>query len=114
MATWGSTTVKMRVGTYQAPSANAGIVEIPILDDGTANAMSVLQQAGRSRRVISWEGIADNLAHYTSLYNDYIATTERTFSGPDSVSLSCIISELSPPTYIWGGVYSYRIELMEA
>ena len=113
MATWGSTTVKMRVGTYQAPSANAGIVEIPILPDGSDGA-SVIQQAGRSRQVISWEGIADNLAHYTSLYNDYIATTERTFSGPDSVSLSCIISELSPPTYIWGGVYSYRIELMEA
>ena len=114
MAEWGSTTVKMRVGTYQAPSADAGIVEIPILHDGTANAMTVLQQSGRSRRTISWEGIADNLAHYTSLYNDYVAAQERTFTGPDSVSLSCIISELSPPTYLWGGVYSYRIALMEA
>ena len=104
----------MRVGTYQAPSADAGIVEIPILHDGTANAMSVLQQAGRSRRIISWEGIADDLAHYNTLYADYIAANAQTFSGPDSVSLSCIISELSPPTYLWGGVYSYRITLMEA
>ena len=112
MFTWGATNLKVTPGTYNPPHCSNGLVEINILPDGTANPATVLQQGGRGRMTVSFEGFTRTWSDYESLRDDYIALTERTFADGNE-SLTMIISELSPATLIFGDKWEYTITLME-
>lgn len=110
--TWGSTTLKVVPDTYNPPHCENGLVEIEILPDGTTNPATVLQQAGRGRYRVSFNGFTTTYNDYKSLRDDYIALTEKTFSDGNE-SLTMIISELSPATLIFGDKWEYTITLLE-
>jgi hypothetical protein len=113
--TWGSTTLKVIVDTYKPPHAQAGLVSIELLPDATDTSVNceVLQQFGRKRKRIYFSGFVTSQANLDSLEADYWAQTERTFAGPNSLSLACTIEAISEPRYARKLVY-YDLVLVEA
>ena len=84
-----------------------------ILPDGTTNPASILQQSGRGRYEVSFDGFTTSYADYKTLHADAIALTQRTWAdGTDSITM--IISYLSPAVMIMPGKWEYSITLMEA
>lgn len=116
MATWGSTTIKILRGTYRPPHGEAGINEIKILPNplDTSTPATVLQQSGRSRKRVSWQGYVSNLEDYNNLYDDFVAATQRTFTGFESETLNAIIEGISEPEYIQSNLIRFSITLVEA
>jgi hypothetical protein len=110
--TWGSTNLKIVPQTYSPPHSSNGLTEIIILPDGSGNPSTVLQQAGRGRKTVSFQGFTTTRAAYMALRDDYVTLTERIFSD-GTESLNMIISDLSPATMITEGKYDYSITLME-
>lgn len=111
--TFGSYALKIVPETYQPYWYENGLNEISILPDGTTNPASILQQAGRGRMKVSFQGFVTAYSDYSNLRADYLALTSRTFTdGTDSITM--IISELSPATMIVPGKWEYSITLMEA
>lgn len=110
--TWGTTTLNVTPNTYNPPHCSNGLVEINILPDGTTNPATVLQQAGRGRKRVSFKGFTRTWEDYEALHDDYIALTQRTFSDGNE-SLTMIINELSPATLIFGNKWEYTITLLE-
>jgi hypothetical protein len=110
--TWGSTNLKIVPKTYSPPHSSNGLTEIPILPDGTTNPASVIQQAGRGRKIVYFEGFTTSYADYAELHDDFVALTQRTFDDGNE-SLTMIISDLSPATMITAGKYEYSMTLME-
>jgi len=111
--TWGGTTLNIVPFSYKPWHSENGLVEIDILPDGTTNPAVILQQMGRRRKVVSFEGFTTSYSNYTGLFDDYIALTERTFVDPND-SMTMIISNISPATMIIDGKWIYRITFMEA
>ena len=111
--TWGSTDLKIVPQTYKAWHCDNGLVVIDLLPDGTDAPASIIQQGGRSRKLVAFDGFVSTIAAYNSLLDDFIALTERTFSDPAG-SMLMIISELTPPTMIIDNKWDYSIVLMEA
>lgn len=110
---WGSTNLKIVPETYQPYWYENGLTEISILPDGTTTPASVLQQGGRGRKKVSFQGFTTSYSDYSSLRADYLALTSRSFSdGTDTITM--IISDLSPATMIVSGKWEYSITLMEA
>ena len=111
--TWGSMNLKIVPMTYQPYWYTNGIIVVDILPNGTANPANVIQQAGRGRKIVNFDGFVTSYADYSSLRADYLSLTSRTFSdGTDSMSM--VISELSPALMIIPGKWDYSITLMEA
>lgn len=114
MASWGSTTVYVRRGTYQSAPA-ATINEIKILPAaGSTAAASVIQSGGRARRRIMFEAYVPTVAEYEDLADDYHAHTSRTWTDPDGDTLTSIIAELGPLQRQSKGFYTFTIILLEA
>ena len=111
--TWGSTALKIVPETYSPAHAENGLVKMDILPDGTTNPASILQQSGRGRYEVSFDGFTTSYADYKTLHADAIALTQRTWAdGTDSITM--IISYLSPAVMIMPGKWEYSITLMEA
>ena len=111
--TWGSTTLKIVPETYQPSFSSNGFIDIPILPDGTTNPASIIQQGGRGRKTVTFEGFTTSRSDYNALRDDYIALTSRSFAdGTDTITM--IISDLSPATMIISGKYNYTMTLTEA
>lgn len=94
---WGNTELLVIKDTYTPPRAEPVINEIAILagaDNDTP--ATVLQQNGRGRYTVGFSTFVRDYSTYESLLSDYIDQTERTFTGPDSVSMTMTISSLSP------------------
>jgi hypothetical protein len=109
---WGSTVLKIVPFTYCPPHADNGLSEITILPDGTTNPSTVIQQAGRGRKRVSFDGFTTSYSDYIALYNDYIALTERTYTDEND-TITMIIETLSPAKMITDSKYEYSISLME-
>lgn len=114
--TWGATSINCYIKTYQPPAAEPTIAEIQLLPDPTDPdaVCSVLQQGGRKRKRIYWDGFVSNIASYNSLETDKLNGTQRTFVGPDGTNLNCIIQHLGPPRYVQSNLIEYSITLVEA
>ena len=113
--TWGSTALNVIAGTYKPPHATASLVSIELLpdpDDSDA-VCETLQQFGRKRKRVSFSGFVASRSDYDFLEADYWAQTERTFTDPDGLSLSCTIEAISEPGYARKLVY-YDLVLVEA
>lgn len=112
--TWGSKTLHIAKGSYSPPSASNGIKELSILPDSTGNPASIIQQGGRSRKRVSFNGYADETDYY-ALLTDFYAGTTRTFTDVDSNTLSSVIESISANRE-HNGIYPYlySITLLEA
>lgn len=114
MYTWGTTRLKVVPESYNPPHAvrkRTVIDLIPGADISTP--ASVLQDGGRDRKQSTFSGFTVTLAEYNLLYDDYLASTVRTFTGPSGDTLSGMIWEISPAKRIFSGKYEYSITLME-
>ena len=100
MATWNGLTLKIRVGTYRPPRADAGLWTGKLIPPttGTDHA-EVIQQGARERKRLSFQGIADSLSDYDTLHDAWIAQDTDDFTGPAVTSFRCRIWSLSPPEY---------------
>lgn len=117
MATWGSTTVYVRVDQpYQPGYVAPNITEIPILGDPADldTAASVIQGNGRGRKTISFETHVSSLADYVTLQTDMVNMTTRIWTGPASDTMNAIIKELGPPAYYQSNHIRFRMTLLEA
>lgn len=116
MVTWGTTQLILLHSTYNPPHVeDAGINEIKILPPSSGTTpSSVIQQGGRGRKKIKFNGYVTSWADYVFLYDDYVAGTQRTFMDPDTISVIMIISNLSAPVFVSATHIEYSIELMEA
>lgn len=93
---WGSTQLYTIKDTYIPPTVNVQINKIELIP-GTDNTdpSNVIQQGGRGRYEVKFDGLVKTYAEYQSLETDYINGTSRTFYGADEFSEDMIISELT-------------------
>lgn len=115
MATWGSTTVYVRLEPeYQPGYVAPNIQEIPILGDPTDldTPASVIQGNGRGRKTITFEAHVASLTAYESLFADVVAQEVRTWTGPAGDTMSAVIIELTP-AYFQADHVRFRMTLME-
>lgn len=111
--TFGSTALKIIPESYSPIHSPNGLVEISILPDGTTNPATIIQQGGRGRKTVSFQGFTTSYSDYKTLHADYVALTSRSFTdGADTLTM--IISDLSPAVMIATGKWEYSITLMEA
>lgn len=114
MYQWGNTKLKVVPGSYTPPHAvrkRTVLDLIPGADITTPS--SVLQDGGRDRKQASLSGFTVSLTEYNLLYDDYLASIQRLFTGPSGETFTAMIWELSPATRVFEGKYEYNMTLME-
>ena len=112
--TWGTDEILVIRGTYRVIKAEAPIVEIPLLSDGSSGPHSSIQQPGVLRKRASWDGVVTSRSDYDDLATDDYNKTTRTFTDGDSQTMQAKIESLSPARRILGDWYEYSITLVEA
>ena len=114
MATWNGLALKIRVGTYRPPRADAGLWTGKLLPPttGTDHA-EVNMQGGRERKRLSFQGIADSLSDYDALHDAWIAQDTDDFTGLAVVDFHCRIWFLSEPEYVQSDLIFYFITFIE-
>lgn len=101
LCSFGSTTLYVKHDGYRGRHGSAGVVEIPLLPDLTADTpASVVQQAGRSRYRIQLECWAYSWDDYSALLSAHLAQTAATFSGPDGEAVVSTIEEITAPQVV--------------
>ena len=111
---WGTTELTVVPESYNPPHAVRKRTVIDLIPyDEITNPSSILQDGGRERKQVSLSGFVTSLADYETLYADYLASTVRTFTGPDEETMSCMIWDLSPAKRIYYGKLDYSLILME-
>lgn len=112
---WGTTNLNIIKDSYIPPFAKSNLNIINILPgaDNTIPA-SVIQQGGRDRYQVSFDGFIRNYTDYKALQDDHINMTSRTFTGADGFSTSMIISDFKPGRRtLFPLKLEYSITLME-
>lgn len=115
--TWGTQTINIFAGTFKPTFVpDTGINEIEVLPSkDILNPRTVLQQAGRARKRIKFEGFVRGLNDYDALLTDFINGTEKTFLDSETgISFSSIIIALSEPEFVNATVIRYSMEVIEA
>ncbi|MDF2881671.1 MAG: hypothetical protein K0R54_2228 [Clostridiaceae bacterium] len=94
---WGTTELNVIKDSYIPPFAKPKLNVIEILPgaDNTAPS-SIIQQGGRGRYQVSFNGFVRNNTEYQALLDDTINLTERTFDGADGFTMNMIISDFTP------------------
>lgn len=113
---WGNTILYVLKGTYTPPfaSVDMNIIELVPGTDNT-NPSNVIQQGGRSRYKVSFEGAVWSFAEYQALEDDWLNGTQRTFEDADGYTATMIIASLEPKERIvYPLMIKYSITLMEA
>lgn len=109
MYTFGSTELKIIMGSYRASYASNNTVEIPLLaGEGPA---SVVQQNGRGRYVISFDAYVATISEYNTLRTDYLALTARTFTGPETGTF--MLFDLTQAEAVLPNLWKFSVTLME-
>lgn len=114
--TWGAVTFQCRWGTYRGPRADAGLVDIAILPEpGATTPASVLQDMGRGRRRIRFQGQVSSYANWQTIETKWLARTEAVFTDVDGASRGVyLIEDLSDPECVAPVLWRYNITLVEA
>lgn len=111
---WGNTKLKVDVGSYNPPHATRERTVINVIPStDIATPASILQEGGRSRKTANLKGFCVTYDEYQSLFDDYLNTVIRTFTGPNGETLQGIIYELSPATRVMHSKFEYTIVFME-
>lgn len=109
MYTFGSTELKIIMGSYRASYASNNVVEIPLLaGEGPA---SIVQQNGRGRYIISFDSYVTSLSDYNTLRADYLSLTAKTFTGPETGTY--MIFDLTQAEGVLPNLWKFSITLME-
>lgn len=114
MYKWGETNLNVSRYSYKPPYRVPSISEIQLVPGADLSVPgTVIQQGGRSRKRVKFEGYCTSLADYNALQDDWNSCIVRTFIGPDGETLSMMIEELKEATRIVSFKYEYSITLME-
>lgn len=114
MYQWGSLKLKINPESYSPPHAVKQRSVIGVIHGADLSApASVLQDGGRERYQTSMSGFTTTLTEYNELYNDYLASVVRTFTGPSGETLTGMIWELSPAKRVISSKFEYDLVLME-
>jgi len=114
MYTWGTSRLKVVPESYNPPHAVRKRTVIDLIPGADVLLpASIIQAGGRDRKQATLSGFATSLAEYNLLYDDYLNSITRTFTGPSGETLNAMIWELSPAQRIFAGKYEYSMILME-
>jgi len=114
MYTWGTTKLKVVPESYTPPHAARKRTVIDLIPGADVSTpASIIQDGGRDRKQATLSGFTTSLAEYNRLYDDYLNSITRTFTGPAGEMLNAMIWELSPAQRIYAGKYEYSMTLME-
>lgn len=116
MATWGTTELVILKDTYQPPYTEPGITRIKMLPDPGSpdEPAEILQQAGRTRKTVSFRSFVEALADYNALRADAHRGEVRSYQDFLGVSMNAAIEQLSPPEYRTPNLILFNITLVEA
>jgi exoribonuclease II len=111
---WGELKLKVDTGSYNPPHATREKTVIDVIPGADiALPASILQEGGRARKVANLSGFCTSYTEYDVLYQDYLNSIIRTFTGPSGETLEGIIYELSPATRVMARKFEYDIVFME-
>jgi len=112
---WGTTNLNVIKDSYLLPFADSVINVISILPGANNIApATVLQQGGRGRYQVAFDGYVKTYAEYQALLNDYIEKTQKTFEGANGFSMTMIIFDFKPKNMkTFSSKIEYSITLVE-
>lgn len=113
---WGTTELNIIKDSYMPPYAESKLNVIGILPGlGNTTPANILQQGGRGRYQVSFDGFVRSYSDYQALLTDALNMTERTFYGADDFEMTMIISEIQPKgRTLFPLKIDYSITMMEA
>lgn len=113
--TWGSTTIKVQVGTWKPGILPAVFQEIQLIPDATNLTVvaSVLQQGGRPRRRATGRVYVSSMTAYEALVTSYLTGTAQTLADGDSVNASYMIESIGEPEYKQNNAIFFDIAFVE-
>ena len=115
-STWGSTALKILVGTLRHNVQPAPLTEVQLLPDAAdlSAVSTVIQQQGRGRRRIKAKLYVTSSGAYDSFVTDLNAGTSRTLTIGDAVTgETYMIEELGEPEFVQNNVIFFDIVWLE-
>jgi hypothetical protein len=115
-STWGSTALKILIGTLKPGATSANLTEVALLPDPAAlSAIStVIQQAGRKRLRVKAKLYVSTVSAYNSFVDDYNAGTGRTLNIDDTgISDTYMIESLGDPDFVQYNLVEFDIVWLE-
>lgn len=110
---WGAMDLLVAKGSYDPPTGVVQITEIPLIPTvDNVEPSSIIQQGGRLRERINFQGYATE-ADYKSLETDKYSATERTFTDIDGNTFNVIIESLNSRWINGPYPYFYSITFLE-
>jgi hypothetical protein len=115
-STWGSTALKILVGTLKPNVMEAPLTEAQLLPDPAAlgTICTVVQQQGRGRKRVKAKLYVSSVAAYESFVTDLNAGTSRTLTIGDAVTAATyMIESLGEPEFIQANAIFFDIVWLE-
>lgn len=112
MPTWGTYELYV-TGEYNSPFPDKNIQEIEIIPSGPDTPATTIQTGGRGRKRAAMPIWIETNQEYQDLYDDYMISAVRVYTGLRSESMNAMISRLSPPIYLADGSILCEIEFLE-
>lgn len=112
---WGNTNLNVLHETYIPPYSEVAVNEIQVIPGpDNLNPASIVQQGGRTREKVGFDGFVRSWADYLALETDKRNGQVRSFEGQDNYVSDMMITSLVPTRR---SLYPYRlyysISLME-
>lgn len=114
--TWGSTSLKIRVGTLRHGCMAGPLTEAPLLPDSTdlSAVSTVLQQAGRGRNRVKAVLYVSSYSDFDAFVTDMNAGTQRTLTIENtSIAGTYLIESVGEPDYRQSNVIFFEIAFVE-
>jgi hypothetical protein len=94
---WGNTKLNIIKDSYIPPHAEVKYNELALIPGpNNTNPATVIQQGGRGREKVNFNGFVYSWLEYEALETDKINGTARTFEGADGYTKTMIIANLNP------------------
>lgn len=101
MFKWGTTQMKVKVGSYTGPFPSLSVEEIGLIPLGTETPASSLQTGGRQRKTAGMTIKLKTYSDYNAFYLDHMASTVRNLELIGGFDMpSAMISSLEPPVMV--------------
>lgn len=115
-STWGSTALKILVGSLRHNVQPAPLTEVQLLPDPAAltSVSSVVQQQGRGRKRVKAKLYVSAYGDYDTYASDLNAGTSRTLTIDDTgIAATYLIESLGEPEFIQSDVIFFDIAWLE-
>jgi len=111
-ATWGNITIKIRHNqSYQYPYAPDRLQSSMLLPGEGHD--EVIQEGGEERQRISFDSYVSSYAEYKTLYEAWKNREVKALTAPGVEDWYCLISPLSPASYVIGDHITFSITFVE-